>query len=170
MKYFDKFEYYYFKDGKYHMDYFEEKTWDDDWHIEFIDKRFKESKFKYFSTLKSRFKNHHKLKGYPSNTGVNGHAKQSIELNYLNIVWESNFSNEDTSQGFSPRVDVLFKGKKIKVFQSINTTKKFVNILNHYINPSNVIKLIESEYGIEKCYKKIMLRLDKNEALKYFNS
>lgn len=95
---------------------------------------------------------------------------QDNQLNYLNIDWVSNFSYEDTTQGFSPTVHVVFKGKKIKSFQNINTTKKFVNILNYYTNPTNVVKLIKLEYGIERCYKKIMLKLDKNEALKIFNS
>jgi len=163
MEFFEKFEYYYFKDEKYQIGLFEEKTNCTN------ESRFRDFKFKYLQTLTNCFKRQGLL-GYPSNTGINGWASQSIELNYLNIVWVSNFSYEDTSQGFSPRVDVLFKGKKIKEFQNINTTKKFVNILNYYINPSKVIKLIESEYGLEKCYKKIMLRLDKNEALKFFNS
>lgn len=161
--FFEKFEYYYLKDEKYRIGIFEEKTNCTN------ESRFRDFKFKYLQTLTNCFKRQG-LFGYPSNTGINGWASQSIELNYLNIVWVSNFSYEDTTQGFPPRVEVIFKGKKLKIFQSINTTKKFVNILNHFINPSNVIKLIESEYGLEKCYKKIMLRLDKNEALKYFNS
>jgi hypothetical protein len=169
MDQFNKFEFYYFKDGKYLIGFFEEKIWDDSWKINYVESRFRDLKFKYLQTLTNCFKRQD-LFGYPSNTGINGWARQSIELNYLNIDWISNFSYEDTTQGFPPTVDVFFKGKKIKSFQNINTTKKFVNILNHYTNPSNVIKLIELEYGIEKCYKKIMLNLDKNEALKIFNS
>jgi hypothetical protein len=89
---------------------------------------------------------------------VNGWAKHSIKINHLDIVWISNFSYEDTTKGFSPFVEIIFKGKKIKSIQEINTTKKFVKILNYYMDESNVIKLIESEYGIEKCYDKIVSR------------
>ena len=157
------FEYYFLNNGKYQIDSFEVK----------VDPtntgRYRDTKFKYFETLKSVFKRK-KLIGHPSNTGANGWASHSIQINYLDIVWKSNFSYEDTTMGFSPRVDIYFKEEIIKTFNDINTTKKFVKILNDYINPSNVIKLIESEYGIEKCYKKIILRLNKTEVLKIFNS
>lgn len=159
----EDFEYYFLNNGKYQIDFFEVKV--DHTKTE----RYRDSKFKYFETLKSVFKRK-KLIGHPSNTGANGWASHSIEINYLDIVWISNFSYEDTNMGFSPYVNIYFKRNKIKTFNDINTTKKFVKILNDYINPSNVIKLIESEYGIEKCYKKIILRLNKTEVLNIFNS
>ena len=163
LEFFEKFEYYYLKDGKYQIGFFEEKTNCTN------QSRFKNFKFKYLQTLTNCFKRRG-LSGYPSNTGINGWARQSIELNYLNIDWVSNFSYEDTSQGFSPFVEVTYKGKKIKTFENINTTKKLVKILNNYLDPSNVIKLLETEFGIEECYKRLMLKLDKNEILKLLNS
>jgi hypothetical protein len=154
------FEYYFLNNGKYQINSFEHKFY-------ILDIRFKDYKFKKIETLIKQF-NKKKLSGHPSNTGVNGWAKHSIEINFLDIVWISNFSYEDTTMGFSPLVNIYFKEKIIKTFNDINTTKKFVKILNDYINPSDVIKLIESEYGIEKCYKKIMQGSNEMEVLKIF--
>jgi len=163
MEHYELFEFYFFKDGKYQIDFFKEKiNWENT-------KRFKDCKFKYLQTLINCFKKN-KLDGYPSNTGVNGWARHSIKINHLDIVWISNFSYENTTMGFSPRVEIFFKGKKIKSIQDINTTKKFVKILNYYIDESNVIKLIENEYGIEKCYKKIVSRINKTMLLEIYNS
>jgi len=146
MEYLEDFEYYFLKNGKYQKGIFKEKT------TSLNTGRFRDFKFKKIETLNSCFKRNGLL-GYPSNTGVNGWARQTIEINFLNIVWVSNFSYEDTSEAFTPRVEIIFKKKPIKIYKNIDTTKKFIEILNHFLNPTNVIELIEQKYGIEKCYQ-----------------
>ena len=169
MENYEKFEYFYNEEGKFKIGFFELKTYDSKWAQKFIDGRFKKDKFKYFETLKTQFKKLN-LKGYPSNTGVNGGIVQEIELNNLTFKWFTNFSYEEAKHYTPPRVEIVFKKVILKTISNVSNTKIFVSILNKFNSPTEIINLFETKYGIEKCYQKLKIRFDKNELVKKFTS
>jgi hypothetical protein len=163
MEVVEMFEYIFLENGKYRIGEFTET-------VNILnEKRYKDFKFKYLSGLHSCLKRH-KLIGYPSNCGVNGWARQSINIHCLKIYWVSNFSYEKTSGRFEPKVEIKYQDKLLKVIHNIDTTKKFVNILNTFYKTHNVINLIEEVYGIEKCYLIIKKALPDDDLLAIFNS
>ena len=164
----DNFEYYFLKDGKYQIGVFKEKTYDKDWKLSYMEGRFNDFKFKYYKTLLNSLR-YQKIDGYPSNTGINGWVHDhKMYINGLTVKWHTNFSYEDSKPGFSPYVEILFKKILLKKIENIESTKEFVELINNLLDSNEVIKLIEEEFGIDKCFEILKKNIASIEILKIY--